>query len=71
MGGIFLKIVLIFGNVDCSEFIKKLNDSTFIYRLRKSKIELDILIYYIADLCRITKSDIQNKKFEQLSPNFF
>ena len=57
-------------NVDCSEFIeKKLSDNTFGDRLRKSRLELNLSISDVADLCSVTKSIISGYELGRYYPS--
>lgn len=57
-------------NVDCSEFIeKKLSDDTFGERLRKSRLELELSISDVADLCGVTKSIISGYELGRYYPS--
>lgn len=57
-------------NVDCSEFIeKKLSDNTFGERLRKSRLELELSISDVANLCGVTKSIISGYELGRYYPS--
>jgi len=56
-------------SVDCSEFIEeKLTDNTFGERLRKSRLELELSIPEVAELCNVTKSVISGYECNRVNP---
>lgn len=56
-------------SVDCSEFIEeKLSDDTFGERLKKSRLELELSISDVANLCNVTKSVISGYECNRYNP---